>query len=81
MKKNFVVNRSQMPPTLELEENYKDVIICSNKFIYIYNIAFVNSERYKLAKSRVDITRYTERGNFPSLLDSILIIIFSLFIS
>ena len=30
MKQHFVVNRSQMPPTLELEENYKDVIICSN---------------------------------------------------
>jgi hypothetical protein len=30
VKQHFVVNGSQMPPTLELEENYKDVIICSN---------------------------------------------------
>ena len=26
MKQHFVVNHSQMPPTPELEENYKDVM-------------------------------------------------------
>jgi hypothetical protein len=36
MKQHFVVNRSQMPPTPELDENYKDVIICPNNlFIFI----------------------------------------------
>jgi hypothetical protein len=36
VKQHFVVNHSQMPPTPELEENYKDVIICSNNlFIFI----------------------------------------------
>ena len=32
MKQNFVVNRSQMPPTLELQENYKDVMQVSAAF-------------------------------------------------